>query len=209
MDRRELLVKKRLLMAAPLLVLTPSAALAADWDGFYLGVQLGQAEVRDSNNELDGMVYGFSGGYNWMATNKILLGLEASWIDGKVEQTAPVGVGNPSVSAIGQHDIGNIITIGPRLGYVENDLLIYGEAGYASSDINTMIAATAATTAQSFSSTADGFFFGVGFEYAINGNLFFGAEYNHIEYSSFEHGGTVVDNADSGSIVVQMKHRFE
>lgn len=82
--------------------------------------------------------------------------------------------------------INNIWTVGPRLGYAWDRLMIYGTGGYANGHIYTR---TTVTSTGALTSATDGrhngWFAGAGFEYYVTklwlSDLILGAEYQHID----------------------------
>lgn len=119
----------------------PSAAPVADyvqppqavnWSGLYLGVHggYGFSAFRDAGQSLigdaSGGLIGFTGGYNFMATPQILLGVEADFAFAGIEATnAPAFW----MAARGQAD--HLLTVRGRAGYAIDSLLLYASGGFA------------------------------------------------------------------------------
>ena len=102
------------LATAAAIVILPTVATAGDWDGAYIGVNLGYtnetAEVTSGSFSVDSSVdyltYGVSAGYNVDLGNSLVAGGE-------------VGLGSPFLSAVG------------KVGYDTGSMLVYGLAGFS------------------------------------------------------------------------------
>ena len=120
------------------------APAAYDWGGFYVGAHVGWADANTtsqvtgiysgipegtSTHSENGVAGGVNGGYNWVVTPNWLLGLEAdgtaSAINGKSS-----GCGTFECDTASFSDNG-FISFRGRIGFIWDNLLLYGTGGYA------------------------------------------------------------------------------
>ena len=180
----------------------PPIAAVYDWSGLYFGGNVGGqwAEVDrfypqaiggplNARTRIDDVFVGFHGGAQAQWQN-FVLGFEVAY---SVQGTGTGRVALPTppfaVDLSAHHRIGNLLTVGPRLGYAWNDVLIYGTGGYAYAPITAEYASTL-TGAPRFpgfwgESKNSGWFAGVGVEYVVHKSalvdIIVGAEYQHID----------------------------
>lgn len=128
-------------------------------------------------------VYGIVAGYNWQMDN-VVFGIEGSYLSSSMSKTIAVGAITSTV------EVNSIFTVGPRIGVAEANWLLYAEGGYASADIEINGFSTGGALYNS-SADHDGYFFGAGFEWALDQNWIFGFEYNHIALDSEIQSDTV------------------
>lgn len=217
-------VKKVLLTATGLIALGMAPAFAADlparaytkapaiainnWTGFYIGAMGGYAQEDSSTiGTLSGGFAGGTVGYNWQ-TGKVVLGVEAdaAWSD----VGASIGIPGGLVGA--SDKIRDMGTVRGRIGYVFDQVLIYGTGGYAWAD-NRM---TATVRGVSFSDSHfhSGWTAGAGVEFMVAPKWSVKAEYL---YRSFEGqnyfagivpGGLATGTLNLNSVQVGVNYHF-
>lgn len=161
------------------------------WSGWYVGIEagFGSGDVNlidaptftiidlPASFSPDGALGGVTSGVNWQSGDWVF-GLEASWLGGTLEQTRTLSLGDYTVS------MKDIVTIGPKIGLAVDDWLFYGEAGYASAEVDLTVvlnAANGGATHDFFEERTDGYYVGFGMDVALDDNWIMGAEYNHLE----------------------------
>ncbi|MEO6382143.1 MAG: outer membrane beta-barrel protein [Nitrobacter sp.] len=208
------------LAARPYTKAPPMVASVYNWTGFYIGGHIGGGWADQGATELDpgtgafptdtvfarknlsGFLGGVQGGYNWQAGNNFVLGIEGeyTWADvsgsATSVSTVPRLLGFSSTSTSKLQDIALITG---RLGYAENNWLLYVKGGGAwgqqkSSAVNTFANGTLFDT-NSSSSDRSGWVVGVGAEWAFAPNWSAKLEYNYIDFGS----ANVTNNASNGT----------
>ena len=174
----------------PVVVPTPtSAPVGYDWTGPYVGAQLeyGDVTVEDgAGTEVDdgtGALYGLFGGYRYDFGNVVLggeLDLNAADID------LPRRVAG-SLDAV--------YRAGLEAGFEAGPTLIYGTLGYAYAEVRS----------DGVDLDDDGYFFGVGVDYAVTEQITVGGEVLQHEFEDFD--GTGLD-IDATTIGVNAAFRF-
>ncbi|MGP9821738.1 outer membrane protein [Salinarimonas sp. NSM] len=202
---------KRMALAAAF-VLSATAAGAADlpapqapvlaapfsWTGAYVGVHGGygwtDTDWRLLDNAgpgacgecgtivtgfgADGFLAGLQGGYNWQLANGVVIGVEAdlsfTWADGEGRWNAAT-----RTAAL---DLDFLATLGPRIGYGADRLLVYIEGGLALA--RGEYEHRNLTNGARFTSdeTRTGWFVGGGVEYAFAQNWSAKIEYNYVSF---------------------------
>lgn len=190
-------------MKSPLISIALVAALGAaaapahaeTYNGPYVGATAGweRGEIADSiigtqpidaEVSRDALVLGGYAGYNYKATDRIVIGAEAGF-------TATIDDRVRSASA------GQALTIDPRYsfdltaraGYLVTDkALVYVRGGYANNRVHTTLVTVSGTVRQS--GNLDGWLIGGGLEYAITDRISARAEYR---YSDFGNSGGQYD----------------
>jgi len=206
---------KNIILATILVAGMSSTAIAADletdvdesvfgWGGLYGGIEVGfgRADGALVENPLGGFgglpfdidakgaVYGITAGYNWQLENNFVFGIEASYSRSDINQSDVVG------GATTEGTLEDIFTVGPRLGFAFDRLLVYVESGYANASVDFEAAAGGA----SFASTerASGVFFGAGVDFAITDNILVGFEYNRVDFSDYSFSDNVTGFGPAG-----------
>lgn len=165
---------------------------AASWSGPYIGLHAGRA-TTDTDYERNYPGFAAYGGRpsfdvdDWIIGGKaglqqqfgtLVVGIEAWGAAGDFRQTAPpFGPGDFSNETI---DIGSIITLTGRIGFVaSNDLLIYAKGGYATANVENRLV----TQNGSFQSNEreNGWTVGAGLDYRVAPHVLVGAEYHYID----------------------------
>jgi opacity protein-like surface antigen len=155
----------------PAYVPTPAPApVSADWTGFYAGGQLEygatDAEAPGLDEEDNGALYGAFAGYRYDFGNYVLgaeLDLNAADID---------------ITGVGTLD--RVYRLGVEAGYDAGPALLYATAGAAYASIDAVGGGTLED---------DGYFYGVGMDYAVTENVTVGAELLRHEFDDFDGSG--------------------
>ena len=155
-----------------------AAPTAFSWTGFYLGYNLGagwntqrvsSAFAGDWNTTNIGFIGGLQGGYNYQI-KALVIGVEAD-ADYMSESRSIIAAPGPAniVRPTGQWNW--TASVGARLGYTFDNLLVFGKFGYGWVTQTLALSSPALTTTTSFvSSTNGGELIGAGVEYAVPGS---------------------------------------
>lgn len=151
---------------APAVVpITPAPAPMMDWSGFYLGGELGYADVEvegPTTGEGDGAIYGIFGGYRY------------DFGDFVVGAELDLNMADIDLGAAGSLE--SVHRLGIEAGYDAGPALIYATAGFAQATVDD----------GSDSITDDGYFYGVGVDYALTDRVTIGAEVLHHDFQDFD-----------------------
>lgn len=151
-----------------------------NWTGFYLGGQLGYANV-DTNvsSSSDNFIGGFTGGYDYDLGQWVVgAALDYDFTDASV--------------AGGAADLETVFRVKARGGVKIGGGLFYGTAGYALADTDVL-------------GSDDGYFIGAGYEYRVNQSFSVGVEALYHEFDNFN--STDVD-VDATTVQVRGTFRF-
>lgn len=185
--------------------------VAYDWTGFYgsVGVGYGWGEVRaayvlpppdrhDSNK--DGGWWDGRLGFQYMFSNRIVLGVEGAWAgpfdNGFGRSLSPTGSCLLSTAdSFCDGRIRDIGSVGGKLGYGWDKFMLYGQAGWATTEIETRtgIASTGLVTRwEANRYRHDGWYAGVGGDYVVgrifaNTDVILGVDYRHYEFNTVRH----------------------
>jgi outer membrane immunogenic protein len=199
---------KRALLASGLglaLVAAPGIdpAMAADWNGFYIGAHaggvVGDVDVTNVSNTTvdlffspgqnvnfkpDGVLGGAQLGFNYMLSNWLIgVDVTGSGLDFDETKLSPF-IGDERFAT----SIDWTATAALRLGMSWDDSLIYVRGGYAAGKI----AVFHSDTVDGFYDSDDihnGFVVGAGFEHMIGKDVSVGLEYNYIDLASKDQSG--------------------
>jgi outer membrane immunogenic protein len=172
--------------------------LTFNWTGFYIGGNAGGAWSRLKTTDVDGFAAlapagtvttmpsaGFTGGgqagYNWQSGNW-LVGIEGDigWLDigkkGLINGTA-------SNTMIGI-DSGTYADITGRVGFITNNALFYGKAGWAFFNGDRLFSTTAAFTANNDLGNFSGWTLATGGEWLIAPNWTLKFELQHFDFGT-------------------------
>ncbi len=168
-------------------VAAPVAAPAytgGEWGGFYAGAQLGYADLDSNGAGIDGngAIGGIHGGYRW-DFGRTVIGAEVDY------DTADVSLGN------GIGDLNNVARLKFMAGADLGRALVYGTAGVARAE------ATVAGT--DFSD--NGYFGGIGVDYALTDTWTVGGELLLHKFKDFDN--TNID-LDVTTIKAKVAYRF-
>jgi outer membrane immunogenic protein len=200
-------------MAADMPVAPPPPPLAVyDWTGAYVGFNVGGTWYDVDRHFLIGAtptlptdpdfgtsasdgIYGFHAGAQWQ-WGAWVLGVEAA-LSGCFHEcrshsgALPLTAGFPP-GTFGEHQITNLFTVGPRLGYAWDRLLIFATGGWASAELKGTYCDTftgtcdgPASAAVSGASRNSGWYAGGGFDYMVHKgplvDVILGVEYQHYD----------------------------
>ena len=164
-------MKARLLAATVGLGLAAGQASAQsldDWTGFYVGGQIGYADVGTSIAGVDGSdaIGGLIAGYDYdFGTWVVGGGVDYDWTNTDLSGAATVE---------------DVWRLKLRAGYKVDDGLIYGVGGYAEASTDTL-------------GSDDGWFVGAGYEHRINSSFSIAAELLYHDFGNFNSTGIDVD----------------
>ncbi len=190
--------------AQPVVITAPAAPAPTHWNGFYGGGSLG---MGSTNYKLDatasiqgnpiagislpdlggtGAVYGLQAGYNWRATDQLVLGVQIDANMTNVTNTTTgfiTGVGSLDYELKPRHEMA--LTL--RLGYVPSErTMIYGLAGVSRArfqgtlNINDGGGVNVFATNYSFDRT--GWTVGAGIATMVTDQISVGLEYRYTDY---------------------------
>jgi outer membrane immunogenic protein len=173
----------------------PPPPVLYDWSGVYVGGNIGgtwndvdrhfligatptlPTDPDFSTSDSDG-IFGFHAGAQWQ-WGAWVLGVEAA-LSGCFHEcrshsgALPLTAGFPP-GTLGEHKITNLFTVGPRLGYAWDRLLVFATGGWASANIKGTYCDTftgtcdgPASAAVSGASRNSGWYAGGGFDYMVH-----------------------------------------
>lgn len=196
---------------APSYKAPPMAPVALyDWAGFYVGGHVGGGSAIDNDTELapgnapfpagtaistyhaSGFLGGVQGGYNWQASNNLVLGVEGeySWADlSGIATTVSVVPGFLNgFSTTDTVKLKDVALATGRLGYAANNWLFFvkggGAWGHGSSRGNDFLANGTFADNPSSNSSRTGWVVGGGIEWGFAPNWSAKIEYNHVDFGS-------------------------
>ena len=180
-----------------------------DWSGAYLGFNAGGAwydvthvfttpgaiTPNVTTNDRDA-IFGFHAGAQWQ-WGAWVVGVEAA-LSGCFHEcrstsgVLPVAQGfEPNV--FGEHKITNLFTVGPRLGYAWDRLMIFATGGWASANLKNAHCSSITNLCDGPGSTGNGasrnsgWYAGGGFDYLVHRgalvDMVLGVEYQHFDVS--------------------------
>lgn len=179
-------------LAEPIVAPAPVAVAPApapvsrgnDWTGFYAGGSLGygDVDVDGLDGDFEGATFGAHVGYNYDLGSFVLGGeLEA------------VGT-NDFTSDEGGLELDNVLRAKVRAGYDGGSYLPYVTAGYVQATVDS----------DDGDLDDDGFFYGVGLDYAITDSILVGGEYLRHEFDDFDD----VADVDVDTFSLRVSYKF-
>lgn len=187
----------------------PVVIQVSNWTGFYVGAQAaygwgdGSLEFVNFANkgfpDLDGWLGGAQIGYQ-QQFGPLVAGVEASWLGGNIDGTAPDLVFPDAPITI---SIDNVVMLNGRLGWAAENWLLYVTGGYARAEVDAH--RTFAAFDIGGDEHHDGWNLGGGIEYLVHPNVSLGVEYRRIELDDEIHPGVNNFNAN----VSQRDHRVD
>jgi outer membrane immunogenic protein len=213
-----------LLIAAPLSVASaenmatkaPPPTPAYNWNGFYFGGEIGggwesNQATRTDNSGAPNFPFGFVGptghlsgllgggyvGFNYQI-DKFVIGIEGdySWANLKASVT---DVGLTGGTANVTERVNWIATSAGRLGYVINNWMLFGKAGWAWDDFTGI-----ASTNNNVSDTRNGWTIGTGVEWAFTRHWSAKLEYDYVKFNTINQISTNVAFHDSATSSLNM-----
>jgi outer membrane immunogenic protein len=209
----------------------PPAPYYYNWNGFYVGANVGGGWTSDSLHQTgaltgpglsattrsSGVVGGGQLGYNWVAAPNWLLGVEAD-VSGAALKGAATGLtGNGLATTSWTEKVDAFGTARGRLGYIANNWLFYSTGGFAWSNdtltrtqLVTLPVSPVAGLVMSNSATRTGWAAGGGVEWGFAPNWVARLEYLHLDLGdptfSFTttsgNGATISRSIDEGRLKV-------
>ena len=195
----------------------PPPVVYYDWSGAYIGFNAGgvwndQERLFPNNTGVGGFgpgsagnfrtsdsdgIFGFHAGAQWQ-WGAWVLGAEAALSGCFKECRSTTGTlaGPPffTVNTAAEQKITNLFTVGPRLGYAWDRLMVYATGGYASADLKGTYCSTVtgicgpAFSNQNGASRNNGWYAGGGFDYMVHKgplvDVLLGLEYQHFDVGS-------------------------
>jgi outer membrane immunogenic protein len=202
-------------MAADMRLPPPPPPVAYyDWTGVYIGFNaggvwydvdrvfsgpsngvIGNGVGNTKTNDSDG-IFGFHAGAQWQ-WGAWVLGAEAA-LSGCFRECRSVSGVLPQPTFLPnnfmEHKITNLFTVGPRLGYAWDRLMIFATGGYASANLKGTYCDTVTGTCgpgftnQNGQSRNNGWYAGGGFDYMVHKgplvDVVLGVEYQHYDVGS-------------------------
>lgn len=150
----------------PIPVAAPTP-VGSDWTGFYGGLSLGYGDIDADgvSGDFEGATFGGHIGYNYDLGN-IVLGAELEAIGSNDFENDESGL-----------ELDNVLRAKVRAGYDAGAYLPYITAGYAQASVS--------------DDEDDGYFYGIGVDYAFTDTITVGGEYLVHEFEDFNDGGDV------------------
>jgi len=166
------------------------------WTGFYIGAHAGAGwsdpawtfPLADVNfnalagdgfsDSAVGSIFGGHLGANYQI-HHFLIGAEVSWAGNRVAYTltGPFAATPLDTFTVSTNDL---LTVTGRIGFVHGNFLLYGKAGYASSNVELRAAANTGPTTANVEQRLHGYVVGAGLEMRMVSSIVFGLEYNFI-----------------------------
>lgn len=165
-------------VAAP----APVVPVSGNWEGAYVGGQLGYGDVSAPGANGDGAIVGVQTGYRW-DLGQTVLGVELDYNKGNIDLQTP------------GDELDSITRLKAVAGYDMGKTLVYATAG----------AAYAEGTVAGANLSDNGWFAGVGVDYAIDDQWSVGGELLSNQFDNF--GGSGKD-LDATTASVRMNYRF-
>ncbi len=158
-------------VAAP--VVAPVSSPDGDWTGGYVAGQLGWGHSKFGGLDNDSAVYGLRGGYDY-DFGKFVLGANLDW--------------NKVDADLGADTVNDIARLGLRAGYDMGRTLVYVAAGAARANVDTPTGSV----------DEDGFYAGVGMDYAINDRWTVGGEILQNRFTDFNGTNSTLSTTTAG-----------
>jgi outer membrane immunogenic protein len=176
-----------------------SIATAQDWSGAYVGIQAGQtngeiggeAELGDISLDLDGSFASVRAGYDYSFDGGVVAGLVVDYSGGGATGSLCVETQGNDCDNLRvdtsylNSEIGTSFGIRGRAGWTSGNVLFYGTAGVAISEVSTELTyLTSSTDAPAVSNeTMVGLSLGVGAEVHTDNNVSYGIELLDTSYN--------------------------
>jgi outer membrane immunogenic protein len=152
-----------------------------DWTGGYVGAQIGYGDFSAGAVEGDGAIYGLRAGYDW-DFGQWVAGVGVDWDKADID----LGAGPDAIDSVARLKL--------RAGYDLGQTLIYATAG----------GARAKADIGGISRSDNGYFGGIGVEYALTDQWSVGGEILEHRFDNFDNLGVDVD-ATTASLNVNFR----
>ncbi len=158
-------------IVAPAPVIAPTRA-DGDWSGFYTGIQLGYGDVNSSTDTLDGngLIGGVHAGYRF-DFGTYVVGAELDYDASKIDLGA------------GADELDSVTRLKLQAGADLGRTYLYGTLGAAYAD----------ATVGGVSLNDNGYFAGLGADYAVSDNWSVGSELLFHKFDNFDGSGVDLD----------------
>lgn len=150
----------------------PVAAPSGDWTGGYVGAQLGFGDSSSAGSALDGSgaIGGLHAGYRF-DYGQFVLGAETSYDKANID----LGAGADSIDSVGR--------VGLTAGYDMGPALVYASGGLA----------RASATVGGAGLSDNGYYLGLGADYALTSQWTVGADIKAHHFNDFAGSGATID----------------
>lgn len=155
---------------APVVAPVVAVPVGTDWTGGYVGAQIGYGDASAGAADGDGAIYGLRGGYDWDLGNWVV-GAGLDWDKTEID----LGTGTDTLDNIGRLKL--------RAGYDLGRTLVYGTAGVARAEADL----------GGVSRSDNGWFAGIGADYALNDRWTIGGEVLQNQFDDFDNTGIDLD----------------
>lgn len=188
----------------------PPPPPAFTWTGWYVGLNGGGLWGETTGNfapfnanfpwqaDISQGIAGVTSGTNWQF-GQFVIGIESTYDVGLGDHgsTAGNGLAGPCGFPVGescQSRINDLFTVGGRLGWAGSGVigngnwLLFAQGGWAYANISTQVVVNATNVAFSPAQNwHNGWFAGVGFDYALSNVVSVGIDYKHYEFDTENH----------------------
>ena len=173
-------MKKFLIAAAPLAILTVAAA-PAKAEGFRAEIHTGWDHVSSDGQGESGIMYGIGLGYDFAVAEKLEVGIDLSAdLSSTDECVAGAVVANDLACLDARRDLAAALRVGYK---VTEQGTIYGLAGYSNARVRASYTTPAGVTT-SDSANLDGFRLGVGYQHGFGERVYGKVEYRYSNYEA-------------------------
>lgn len=204
----------RILALALFMAAGAARADAEAWKGFYGGLGFGAGRAHSTwttdatlgtldepvDHKANGALLGAQYGYRAPVGDHLLLGLEAAWYGGRMEERAPANLpGIPSRERVTK--VMNPFSAVVQLGFATARSLTYVRGGFAYAMLELQAINHQVGNVATWESHATGWTAGAGFEYNVHRRWSLGLEYDYaklraVDLSTVNSGGVIVQAAD-------------
>ncbi len=153
-------------VVAPIIAVAPNG----DWNGGYVGGQIGYGDASAGAIDGNGAFYGVRGGYDW-DLGQWVVGAGLDWDKTDID----LGSAGDNLDSIARLKL--------RAGYDLGRTLVYATGGAARADADL----------GGVSHSDNGWFAGVGADYALNDSWTIGGEVLHNQFDDFDNTGIDID----------------
>lgn len=200
-------------LALALLLVTPAAHADHDlWRGFYGGAGVGGGNTHSTwvtdattgileeqvDHKARGAVGGLQFGWRKPVAGPLLVGAEAAWYGGKIEERTDSEVASNRERVTKVRNPGSIVAL---LGLAGSHAMIYGRGGLAFAQIELQAINHQVGNVATWESTGHGWTAGGGLEFLVHKRLSLGLQYDHMkiktkDQTTYNSGNVQVNAAD-------------